>query len=244
MRLPGRRAATPSQAAELLIPDEAARRHRLGQLYRRFDRAIRHALHARRAALRELRSELGEPRNTLREASQRMDDLVLRGERAIRRGLALRLAELRRLRQALDAQHPRNVLATTRKKVDRQPDLLAAMRQRLTDRTRELEGLAPRLITAMRRRLDAEAHALAQREPALIRSVHRRLEAEAHRLSAAAGRLDALSPLRVLGRGYAIALDADGRAVKRASDLSEGDRIALRLHEGRATAEVTGVEED
>ena len=205
---------------------------------------MHHSLHARRASLRELRTELGEPRTTLRETSQRFDDLVLRAERAVRRGLAANVAELRRLRQALDAQHPRNVLATTRRRVDRQPDLLAAVREQLTRRRQALQTLTPRLATAMRRILDAEAHALAKSEPALNRAIQRRLDAEAHRLSAAAGRLDALSPLRVLGRGYAIALGADGRAVKRAKDLAEGDRLELRLHEGRATAEVTGVEED
>lgn len=238
------RAATPSQAAELLIPDEAARRHRLGQLHRRLDRAIRHSVHVRRSELRELRSELGEPRTVLRETSQRFDDLVLRAERALRRELGTRTTALRRQRQALDAQHPRNVLATALKRVDRQADLLAAMRQQLDERRRALDGLVPRLATAMRRRLDTEAHALAQAEPALSRSIQRRLDADAHRLSAAAGRLDALSPLRVLGRGYAIALDAEGRAIKRAKDLSEGDRVELRLHEGRATAEVTAIDDE
>ena len=215
------RAATPSQAAELLIPDEAARHQRLGHLMRRLDRAVHHALHARRAELRELRSELGEPRTRLRESSQHFDDLVSRGERALRRGLAQKVGELRRQRRALDAQHPRNVLAAARRRVDREADLLAALRQRLTDERRGVDALAPRATTAMQRRLDGEAH----------------------RLAAAAGRLDALSPLRVLGRGYAIALDSEGRAVKRAGELSPGDTVELRLHEGRATAEVTGVTE-
>ena len=216
------RAATPSQAAELLIPDEAARRHRLGHLFKRLDRAMHHALHARRASLSERRSALGEPRARLREASQHFDDLILRAERAVRRRITTGVAELRRQQQALDAQHPRNVLSVTRKRVDRQADLLAAMRRQLAERARELEALRPRLSATMRRRLDGEAH----------------------RLTAGAGRLDALSPLRVLGRGYAIALDGEGRAVKRAKDLAVGDAVTLRLHEGRATAEVTGIEDD
>jgi len=46
------------------------------------------------------------------------------------------------------------------------------------------------------------------------------------RLAAA---LDAMSPLKVLGRGYAIARREDGRIIKSASDISSGDRITVRL---------------
>src|SRR5206468_4069695 len=42
-----------------------------------------------------------------------------------------------------------------------------------------------------------------------------RLERQHHRLSAVSGRLDALSPLRILARGYALARDAEGRVLKR-----------------------------
>ena len=44
-----------------------------------------------------------------------------------------------------------------------------------------------------------------------------------------AGSLDALSPLKVLGRGYSIARDENGRMIKRAADVTTGDKITLRL---------------
>jgi len=49
------------------------------------------------------------------------------------------------------------------------------------------------------------------------------------RYAAAAGKLDALSPLKVLGRGYAIAKDKKGRVVKSAADVNSGDKLTLRL---------------
>ena len=56
------------------------------------------------------------------------------------------------------------------------------------------------------------------------------------RLAAAAGKLDALSPLKVLSRGYSIAYvkDADGadRVVGRRADVRPGDKLALRLSDG------------
>jgi exodeoxyribonuclease VII large subunit len=47
-----------------------------------------------------------------------------------------------------------------------------------------------------------------------------------------AGQLHALSPLAVLDRGYSITFDAQGRILKKASQVKPGDRLRTRLHEG------------
>jgi exodeoxyribonuclease VII large subunit len=60
------------------------------------------------------------------------------------------------------------------------------------------------------------------------------------RLAGAAGRLDALSPLAVLGRGYAIARRADGSVVKAAASVAPGEPLELLLHEGSLQVEVKG----
>ena len=65
-----------------------------------------------------------------------------------------------------------------------------------------------------------------------------------HRRAAFAGvvaRLDALSPLRVLERGYALAT-RDGRVVTDAAALAPGDPIELRFARGRARGRITDVE--
>jgi exodeoxyribonuclease VII large subunit len=64
---------------------------------------------------------------------------------------------------------------------------------------------------------------------AVARLLHRRRE----RLESRVGKLDALSPLKVLDRGYAIAL-AEGRAISDGSTLKVGDPIELRFARGRA----------
>ncbi|MBM4435253.1 MAG: exodeoxyribonuclease VII large subunit, partial [Chloroflexi bacterium] len=55
-------------------------------------------------------------------------------------------------------------------------------------------------------------------------------------------RLDALSPLAVLGRGYAVVEGADGRIRTGAHGLSVGEAVRLRMRDGRAGATVTSVE--
>jgi exodeoxyribonuclease VII large subunit len=56
--------------------------------------------------------------------------------------------------------------------------------------------------------------------------------------------LDALSPLKVLGRGYAIATREDGRAIRSAADVKRGERITVRVESARIVADVMGIEEE
>ena len=99
-----------------------------------------------------------------------------------------------------------------------------------------LRMLAPTArVAAQRARFAAAARALGQ----LGRSLHlpgRGL------LAAQAARLDSLSPLAVLGRGYALVRRAaDGAIVCRAGDVAEGDALSVRLAEIELDATVEGV---
>jgi len=64
------------------------------------------------------------------------------------------------------------------------------------------------------------------------------LEQSSDRVNGLAGRLNALSPLAVLERGYSITFDAEGRIIKRALQVKPGDRIETRLHEGKIHSRV------
>src|SRR5262249_3530532 len=62
------------------------------------------------------------------------------------------------------------------------------------------------------------------------------LDGEHERLAIASGKLHSLSPLAVLGRGYAIAFDSEGRIIKRADDVQSGESIRIRVAEGEIEA--------
>jgi len=57
-------------------------------------------------------------------------------------------------------------------------------------------------------------------------------------------RLNAVSPLSVMARGYSVVSDKSGSTVKNASQLSLGDPIKIYFHKGTAEAEVTGIGQD
>nr|WP_326189128.1 exodeoxyribonuclease VII large subunit [uncultured Oscillibacter sp.] len=52
------------------------------------------------------------------------------------------------------------------------------------------------------------------------------------RFSALAAALDAMSPLKVLGRGYAVARSQDGTILKSGREVAPGDRVSVTLSEG------------
>jgi exodeoxyribonuclease VII large subunit len=111
-----------------------------------------------------------------------------------------------------------------------------------------------RVVLAERASLAQLERRLAARHPhAVIGSCRARLGAhEAHlraimvdklatarrELASSAARLDAMSPLSVLSRGYAIATDQAGRAIRDATSTQPGDRIGIRVSNGRIVARV------
>lgn len=64
------------------------------------------------------------------------------------------------------------------------------------------------------------------------------------RLGLAAASLDALSPLGVLQRGYAIAQDAAGKLVRDAASVNPGDEVSVRLARGRLNTRIVTTEEN
>ena len=76
-----------------------------------------------------------------------------------------------------------------------------------------------------RQLLDYEQHRL---YTAAIQGISR----EKQQLAAAAASLDAMSPLKVLARGYSIVHDDKGKVVTSEKEVAAGDRLRVRLHEG------------
>ncbi len=134
-----------------------------------------------------------------------------------------------RVGQMAAERHIRRVAARVR-------DLAAGRRRDLASVRRLIERRAPPArIAAYRQRLDDDRRAL-------DRVMARVAPARRQRLLHAKRQLDALSPLGVLGRGYAIVEGADGRVRADAASLREGERARLRMRDGRAAVTVEEVE--
>ncbi len=86
------------------------------------------------------------------------------------------------------------------------------------------------------RRWREEAQLLAQRLEACGKG---RVQKEGERLSLLSASLDHLSPLKVLGRGYALVLDGEGKHITDAARVKAGESLEIRLLKGRLKALVT-----
>ena len=115
---------------------------------------------------------------------------------------------------------------------------LAARERRRQHLERQLSAFdAGRRLAGIRTRLVASRGRL---ETAVRRRQHR---AEAQ-LGNIAGRLDTLSPLGVLARGYAVAWNADRtRIIRDAAAVAPGDRIHVTLSRGELDCEVRSTDE-
>lgn len=69
-------------------------------------------------------------------------------------------------------------------------------------------------------------------------SVDRMLLSDRKKLSELAAKLDALSPLKVMARGFSLATDDGGHIIRSAEELTSGQSITLRLSDGKANCTV------
>jgi exodeoxyribonuclease VII large subunit len=94
-----------------------------------------------------------------------------------------------------------------------------------------------RQVAERRRRVDEEA-----------RRLHERMRARAREglatLGRLAGKLESLSPLAVLSRGYALAFDEQGHLLRDAAQVEPGDAVRVRLEKGALAARVVAREEN
>jgi exodeoxyribonuclease VII large subunit len=144
--------------------------------------------------------------------------------------------------------------------------VFTAEQGRLRNHAQRVDELALRAETALRRQAErarARGKALGQRLDAfrfdrqlaarrerlgrhadrLLDLARSCLERRSSALGQAAGKLDSLSPLGVLSRGYALVwAERTGRLVRSADDVAPGDPLRLRVREGRFMATVTGKE--
>jgi exodeoxyribonuclease VII large subunit len=119
-----------------------------------------------------------------------------------------------------------------------QRDLLRRSFQRLDTAAARIRQQDPRY------RLAGTRQALQARTGELVSVVHSVLLRQRARLDRLTTHLQALSPLQVLERGYALVFDSTGKLVKEAAQLHPGSTVRTRVAHGSFTATVDGIESE
>ncbi len=159
------RAATPSQAAEMVVPDRRAQRALIAQMRHRLSRTAHGRIAHEKALFSRLHRRFGDPRLLLMSHRQTLDD---RRARLIDAGklLALRRRQtLTQLTERLARRHPASILAAHRSDVNRSRErIVTLVRARLAKKRAIFETLVARLDAMSPLKVLARGYAVATGE--------------------------------------------------------------------------------
>jgi exodeoxyribonuclease VII large subunit len=182
-------------------------------------------------------------------------EIVVRSHHEIEEEVAGLASRLRRAMQYKLLYERQQLTALARHRVfARMEDAIARRQQRVDELRYRLESLVRTRLGQSERRLELALAHLHRRELGQqLQLQHGRLAAHTvelatamrstllwrrTRLEQAAGKLEALSPLAILGRGYSLIFDARGRLVKDTAQLATGDLLRAQLATGEVAARV------
>lgn len=178
------------------------------------------------------------------EIEAQAEELHRRLERAVRYRLLMARQELTQRAQHGAFGRMMDGINRRQQKLDDQRFRLEKAERQILERwRRRWEGAsaavrhydARRRLAAVRQQLDAEVAKLAA-------ATNARLLASRAVLDRRMASLEALSPVAILNRGYALVFDVNGQLVKDAARLQVGDELSARLARGRVRARVSGTE--
>lgn len=212
------RAATPSNAAELAVPERRLLLRELHAVQRRLERAAEVYLGRAKLQLSRSSQRLRDPRRLLQRTRVRLASCEQRVHVLLRARVREQQKSLTQLSERLARSDPR---------------------LQLTLRRQRLRALTARLHSAGRNLSREERAQLSQLQNKLQNQRGALYHSKRQHLARLIGQLSALSPLACLARGYAIVLqEPSGRALLHASDARPGDRLQIRLHDGTLRARV------
>lgn len=161
--------------------------------------------------------------------------------RAMNYYLLRRRSELRDLLEGQGfIETARSIVSTAAKCREFEVRVSDALRTSLTKTRLRLHEAQQRLATTdLRAPLAVKTARVQNLELRLDNLIRRLMESRWHQLTLTAGKLDVLSPLSVLGRGYVLVKDEFGRLVSRADRLDEGQYLKLRFDDGEIGCRIT-----
>lgn len=198
------RAATPTAAAELAVPQIEEIKATLQLRERQLRQALKQRVQHGRERLAALQRSpvLVHPRRTLQQHTERLDRLQQQLTRSIRSGVKLNKEQKSRMHHSLLRFNPTEQVASAKK-----------------NREKSQRQLNQAMLSI--------------------------LKGNQTQLSAAIRQLDALSPLKVMSRGYSLVYDEqEKRLIKSVSDVQLGDLVKIRVNDGQFDCQVWAMKED
>jgi exodeoxyribonuclease VII large subunit len=213
-----KRAATPSQAAELAVPDQAALKRQVLTLQDRAAAALKRQLRQKEQQCLRL-TGAGVLHNSgalFALPAERLDKAMFRLQSHIQSTLNAPETKVRELRLRLQGR----------------------MQNCLNAPENQLRELRLRLHNQLGRGFSAPETRVERLQLKLRQELQVRLQEADHGLALWAARLNAVSPLAVLGRGYSLTRGQDGKALTSTDQVRWGEELVTRLQDGEVVSVV------
>ncbi len=120
-----------------------------------------------------------------------------------------------------------------------EPRLSRGLRAGVDRQANRVRELRLRMVRGLERRVEPGRRTVDRAWERLPNAIRRTLAARRDRQGRLAGRLEGLSPLSTLSRGYAVAQDATGGVLRAVADFQVGQAFRLRVADGEVVAETT-----
>ena len=178
-----------------------------------------------------------------RDNSHKAQGLVAHEQKlhaALRYYFAEQKQALRQLQHRLEKQHPNQQLQRQSQQLDELDGRLQrAMQRFIAQHQQKIERQLHRIqLHSPAKRLSAQQASLARVEQKLLDAMDRKLLTSRHQLALAAEKLDTVSPLATLKRGYSITQTEKGDVVQSTQDVKTGDTLITRLANGELRSTV------
>ncbi len=232
------RCATPTDAARVVSPVKSDLLAVLERDRKRLNASTRGRIFACRAALGEAVRRLGTPQRRITEGRLGVSDALNRMEGTMRSALSADRRRLTGLRERLEREHPRLHLVRAAARLSAAETRLGpGVRGGLHQRRERLSNALARLrLHSPEGTIQAERVRLRHLRMRLENAVRSALADARSALAENAAGLDALSPLAVLSRGYAVVFShASGGVIRSSGGLEKGGLIDILLSDRSRT---------
>lgn len=204
-----KRAATPTAAAEIAVPDIQEMRAFVSERHARLLRAMSQAVSLAAKNLERLENSYAfrYPQKLINEKEQQLDMMYERLKRSLEQSTKEKRQQLTGWQERLQNVHPAAQVSLSREK-------------------------------------------LAQQKKFLLRGMTLQLRQKQQELQMQAAKLDLLSPLRLMSKGYSLVYTEDNTLIKSVDQTQEGAKVNVRVKDGSIQAQVlsqeknTGAEEE
>ncbi|MBY6199558.1 exodeoxyribonuclease VII large subunit [Vibrio hangzhouensis] len=171
------------------------------------------------------------------DSAHKRESLQSRDQRlrnAFRYYLTKQKQSLITLVQTLNSHHPKHQLQRQSQLLDEcEYRLTTAMKQRLAQEALRLNNKQNRLaLLSPEKRLSEQGYRLQQAENRLKQAMQRQLNSAEHQFALQISKLDTVSPLATLKRGYSITQDAQGKVVTQADSVKPGTTLTTQVELG------------